>query len=52
MKRLLLILMVMFAFAVNADAQGFLKRLKDRAINSVENQSGQQGKQRDKQGDG
>ena len=37
MKRLLLILMVMFAFAVNADAQGFLKRLKDRAINSVEN---------------
>ena len=37
MKRLLLILMVMFAFAVNADAQGFLKRLKERAINAAEN---------------
>ena len=37
MKRILLLLMVMVAFAATADAQGFLKRLKDRAINSVEN---------------
>ena len=37
MKRLILMLVVMVAFAVSADAQGFLKRLKDRAINSVEN---------------
>jgi len=37
MKRILFLLMVMFAFAVNADAQGFLKRLKDRAVNAVEN---------------
>ena len=37
MKRLILVLLVMVAFAATADAQGFLKRLKDRAINSVEN---------------
>ena len=37
MKRLLLMLMVMVAFAATADAQGFLKRLKDRAVNAVEN---------------
>ena len=37
MKRLLLILMVMVAFAANSDAQGFLKRLKDKAVNAVEN---------------
>ena len=30
-------LMVMVAFAVNADAQGFLNRLKDRAIKAAEN---------------
>ena len=37
MKRIVLMLIVMVAFAVNADAQGFLKRLKDRAINAAEN---------------
>ena len=37
MKRLFLMLMVMVAFAVNADAQGFLNRLKDRAIKAAEN---------------
>ena len=37
MKRILLFLMVMVAFAATADAQGFLKKLKDRALNSVEN---------------
>ena len=30
-------LMVMVAFAATADAQGFLKRLKDRAVNAAEN---------------
>ena len=37
MKRLVLMLVAMVAFAVTADAQGFLKRLKDRAVNAVEN---------------
>ncbi len=37
MKRLFLMLIVMVAFVANADAQGFLKRLKDRAINAAEN---------------
>ena len=37
MKRLVLMLMVMVGFALNADAQGFLKKLKDRAINAAEN---------------
>ena len=37
MKRLILMLMVMVAFAATADAQGFLKRLKDRAVNAAEN---------------
>ena len=37
MKRLFLMLMVMVAFAVNADAQGFLNRLKDRAVRAAEN---------------
>ena len=37
MKRILFLLMVMVAFAATADAQGFLKRLKDRAISSAEN---------------
>ena len=37
MKRLILMLIVMVAFAVNADAQGFLNRLKDRAIKAAEN---------------
>ncbi len=30
-------LMMAVAFAVTADAQGFLKRLKDRAVNAAEN---------------
>ncbi len=37
MKRFILMLTVMVAFAATADAQGFLKRLKDRALNSAEN---------------
>ena len=37
MKRLILMLIVTVAFAASADAQGFLKRLKDRAINAAEN---------------
>ena len=37
MKRILFLLMVMVAFAATADAQGFLKRLKERAINAAEN---------------
>ena len=37
MKRLVLLLMVMVAFAVNANAQGFLNRLKDRAVKAAEN---------------
>ena len=37
MKRLILMLLVMVAFAATADAQGFLKRLKERAINAAEN---------------
>ena len=37
MKRILFLLMVMVAFAATADAQGFLKRLKDRAVNAAEN---------------
>ena len=37
MKRIDLMLMLVVAFAATADAQGFLKRLKDRALNSAEN---------------
>ena len=37
MKRLIWTLIVMLAFAVNADAQGFLGRLKDRAVNAAKN---------------
>ena len=37
MKKLVLMLVAMVAFAVTADAQGFLKRLKDRAVNAAEN---------------
>ena len=37
MKRIVLMLMMAVAFAVTADAQGFLKRLKERAINAAEN---------------
>ena len=37
MKRIVLMLMLVVAFAAIADAQGFLKRLKDRALNSAEN---------------
>jgi outer membrane protein OmpA-like peptidoglycan-associated protein len=37
MKKLVLMLIVMVAFAVNADAQGFLNRLKDRAVRAAEN---------------
>ncbi|MBQ9649214.1 MAG: OmpA family protein [Prevotella sp.] len=37
MKRFVLFMMMAVAFAVTADAQGFLKRLKDRAINAAEN---------------
>ena len=37
MKRIVLLLMMVVAFAATADAQGFLKRLKDRALNSAEN---------------
>ena len=37
MNRLVVTLIVMLAFAVNADAQGFLGRLKDRAVNAAKN---------------
>ena len=37
MKKLVLMFVAMVAFAVTADAQGFLKRLKDRAVNAAEN---------------
>ena len=37
MKRLMLMLVAMVALTVTADAQGFLKRLKDRAVNAAEN---------------
>ena len=37
MKRIVLMLMMVVAFAATADAQGFLKRLKERAINAAEN---------------
>ena len=37
MKRLLLMLVAMVALTVTADAQGFLKKLKDRALNAAEN---------------
>ena len=37
MKKLVVTLIVMLAFAVNADAQGFLGRLKDRAVNAAKN---------------
>ena len=32
MKRLFLMLMLAIAFSVNADAQGWLNRLKDKAV--------------------
>ena len=35
MKRLVLAMIAMLAFAVNADAQGFLGRLKDRAVSTA-----------------
>ena len=37
MKRIILMLMMVVAFAATVDAQGFLKRLKDRALNAAEN---------------
>ena len=37
MKKLFLVIVAMVAFATTADAQGFLKRLKEKAINAVEN---------------
>ena len=37
MKRLVLAMIAMLAFAVNADAQGFLGRLKDRAVSTAKN---------------
>ena len=37
MKRLVLAMIAMLAFAVNADAQGFLGRLRDRAVNTAKN---------------
>ena len=37
MKKLVLTLIVMLAFATNADAQGILGRLKDRAVNAAKN---------------
>jgi len=37
MKRIVLMLMMVVAIAATADAQGFLKRLKDRALNAAEN---------------
>jgi outer membrane protein OmpA-like peptidoglycan-associated protein len=36
MKRLILMIVAMVAFAATADAQGFLKKLKDKALNAVE----------------
>ena len=35
MKKLLMMLIFVMAFSANADAQGFLKRLKDRAVERV-----------------
>ena len=37
MKKLFVTLIVMLAFATNADAQGILGRLKDRAVNAAKN---------------
>jgi len=37
MKRLFLMMLMVVAYAAAADAQGFLKRLKDRALNAAEN---------------
>ena len=37
MKRLVMMLMMAIAFAVNVNAQGFLNRLKDRAVRAAEN---------------
>lgn len=37
MKKQLLMLVVLFAFAANADAQGWLNRVKDKVMNKVEN---------------
>ena len=37
MKRIVLMLLMVVAFAATADAQGFLKRLKDSALNAAEN---------------
>ena len=37
MKRLILMVVAIVAFAVTADAQGFLKRLKDKAVEHVQN---------------
>ena len=37
MKKLVLTLIVMLAFVANADAQGILGRLKDRAVNAAKN---------------
>ena len=37
MKRLILMIVAIVAFAATADAQGFLKKLKERAINAAEN---------------
>ena len=37
MKKLVITLIVMLAFATNADAQGILGRLKDRAVNAAKN---------------
>ena len=37
MKRIVIALIVMLAFVVNADAQGFLGRLKDRAVSTAKN---------------
>ena len=37
MKRLVLMIVAIVAFAATADAQGFLKKLKERAINAAEN---------------
>ena len=36
MKRLILMVVAIVAFAVTADAQGFLKKLKDKAIERVQ----------------
>ena len=37
MKRLFLMLMLAIAFSVNADAQGWLNRLKDKAVDAAKN---------------